>query len=136
MTAGAASVAGAVSGSAGVAVSIGLAIARNQINNIVEAYISDADNLKTTAGGVLVEAISNAVIHAISAAASVTIGGGGTAGVAIGGGGAIAQNIILGKTNAYISNSDLEITGGNLSLLAQNTSEIHAIVAVALLQPL
>ncbi len=131
VTAGAASVAGAVSGSAGVAVSIGLAIARNQINNIVEAYISDADSLKTTAGGVLVEAISNAVIHAISAAASVSIGGGGTAGVAIGGGGAIAQNIILGKTNAYISNSDLEITGGNLSLLAQNTSEIHAIVAVA-----
>ena len=60
MTAGAASVAGAIGASAGVAVSIGLGIAINSVSGAVAAYIDNVtDGLTTTIGAVNVSASEN-----------------------------------------------------------------------------
>ncbi|MGD8418835.1 MAG: hypothetical protein PVJ78_00250, partial [Gammaproteobacteria bacterium] len=130
--AGAASVAAAFGGTTGVAVSIGVSIAENEIDNDIAAYIADESvgSAATPAGNVIVEAIDNAAIEAISAAASVAIGGGGTAGVAVSGAGAFAQNVILTRTNAYVLDSELT-SSGNVDLDATSTSSISAIVAAA-----
>jgi hypothetical protein len=46
-------------------------------------------------------------ISALSVAASLAVGIGGTAGIAVSGAGALANNVILTKTNAYVANSTL-----------------------------
>ncbi|MGC9326117.1 MAG: hypothetical protein ACP5I1_00645, partial [Candidatus Hinthialibacter sp.] len=128
--AGAASVAGSVGGSAGVSVSLGLSLAFNRIDNQVEAYLSNLDGVQTTSSGVKIESLEDASISAISSAASVAIGGGASAGVAVSGGGAVAENIILGKANAFIDNSIVQ-SAGDVDLDAKNTSKIDAVIAVA-----
>ncbi len=55
----------------------------------MEAYILNALNVNTTSGGVSVTADSTGIINSITAAASVSIGLGSSAGVAIGGGGGV-----------------------------------------------
>ncbi len=127
--AGAASLAIAGGGTTGVAVSIGVSVASNFISNEIEAFINNADNsLNTTTGLLSLTATTNATINALSVAASLAAGGGGTAGVNISGAGAAAINTILTKTNAYIQNSVVS-SAGSVSLTATNSATISATIA-------
>ena len=133
-TAGAAGVAGGFGGEAGVAVAIGLSIAKNQISDPVTAYITDVSLLKTGGGAVNVTATEGAGIAATSVAAAVSLAIGGAAGVAVAGGGASAENIIEAETTAYISASTLGTTGsgnqvGAVRVEATDTSTITALIA-------
>ena len=133
--AGAVSVAAAFGGTTGVAVSVGVAIAVNEIDNDIAAFIED-DTVTTTDtnssdSNIKVNAKDNASIDAISAAASVAIaGGGGGGGIAVSGAGAVANNVILTAVNAHVTNSTLTSAGG-VDLDAMSTSTIRAIVAAA-----
>ncbi|MCP4992988.1 MAG: hypothetical protein GY934_04255, partial [Gammaproteobacteria bacterium] len=127
---GAASLAAAF-GAVGVGVSIGVAGAFNEISNDVAAYIFNAENVvSTTAGGdITIKAVEAATINAVTSAASLGVAIGGV-GVAVSGAGAVATNIILTKTNAYVSDSTLD-SGGNVVLSASDTSTINATVAAS-----
>ncbi|MHC4993053.1 MAG: hypothetical protein ACYTGC_18935, partial [Planctomycetota bacterium] len=80
------------------------------------------------AGGVL--AVSQATISAVSAAASLAASFGGTTGVALSGAGAEATNVVVNKTNAYLSNSRVT-SAGDVNLAALGTSGITATVVAA-----
>jgi len=131
--AGAATIAAAFGGKAGVALSVGVALAENHIGNEVEAYIAGVDDgLETagivTPGNVVVDARTVATIDAITAAASVAIGAAGTAGIAISGAGAVAKNVILTRTNAFIGGGSVVLSAGNVDIHAMSDSAIDAIV--------
>jgi len=119
-------------GTVGVALSVGVATARNEIRNTVASYIRNADSagemVKTRFGGdIRIEAIEEADIHAVSVAASAAIGAG-FVGVALSGAGAEAKNVILTTTNAYVDNS--VIAGGrDVVVSASDTSLIDARIA-------
>lgn len=129
--AGAASVAASFGGSAGVAVSIGVALARNAISNAIDAVIRNADQgVTTTVGNVQLVARQKARIDGIAAAAALAAGFGGSAGVAVAGAGAEAKNVILGGSNAYVDGSVVQ-SAGDVRLEAENESRIDAINASA-----
>ncbi len=56
---------------------------------------------------------------AISAAAAVSVGGGGAAGVSVSGGGAGASNVITLRTNAFVADSVLTVGGGASTVKAE-----------------
>jgi hypothetical protein len=131
--AGAASISAAFGGTAGVGVSVGVALAQNHISNEVEASIARADDtLQTTGistpGNVVLEARTLADIDAITAAASVALGAAGTAGIAVSGAGALAKNIILTRTNAFVAEDSVVDSAGAVDLDAFSDSDIDAIV--------
>ena len=130
--AGAASLAASLGGTAGVSLSVGVALARNTITSDVEAYVSNAtgDGLETTSGVLKIESINTAVINATSIAASLSVGLGGTAGIAISGAGAEATNVILGSTKAYIQDSVIK-TAGDVDVDANNRATIDATIVSA-----
>ncbi|MCK9231001.1 MAG: hypothetical protein M0P18_10020, partial [Syntrophales bacterium] len=126
---GAASLAAGLGG-VGVAVSIGIAGAYNEISNDVAASIYNADNgVKATRGAVTIEAVEAAAINAITAAASLAVSAG-FVGVSVSGAGAGATNVILTKTNASIDNSIVQ-SFGDLVVSAGNTATITAAVLTA-----
>ena len=128
-------------GNVGAALSVAVALAENDINNVVESYIKGADGdgttdpttgmgVKTT-GAITVQAFENADIDALAVAASLAVGvSGGTAGIAVSGAGAAADNRIVTKTNAYVQDSRLE-SGGVVDITAENTSLIDATIVAA-----
>ncbi|MGB7962771.1 MAG: hypothetical protein WCF12_07420, partial [Propionicimonas sp.] len=124
---GAASLAFAFGGTAGVAVSVAVSLAKNVIANQVEASIANADSFTTTSGGLTLEAVEDASILAVSAAASVAVGAG-TFGGGVAGAGAWARNEITTTTTAAISGSTIT-SGGDVSLSASDTSAITALIA-------
>src|SRR6185503_4145723 len=131
--AGAAAAAVAV-GQTAIAVSIGAAVAMNEIHTAVDAYIADADvtaavgtGPTAVAGDITVSAEENARISAIAAAASIAVGVGQT-GIAISGAGAGATNVILTSTDAYIEDSTI-VKADDVSVEATNASSIAATVA-------
>ena len=131
--AGAVSVAGSYGGTAGVSVSIGVSLARNTITTEVEASIKDHTTaLDTNDGKIEIQASETASIDAIAFAASIAASYGGTAGVNISGAGADANNIILGGTSAFITDSVLSDVG-IVDIDAKNSALIDAtIVAVSI----
>ncbi|KAF0119392.1 MAG: hypothetical protein FD149_77 [Rhodospirillaceae bacterium] len=128
--AGAASLAVGLGGSAGVSLSVGVALAKNLIDTDVEASIINAGHGVTSRGAVVVSAKSEAVIDVVAVAASLAAGLGGTAGVGVSGAGADAGNTILSGTRAFIEDSTV-ISGGAVDLDAANTSTIEAVIAAA-----
>jgi hypothetical protein len=129
--AGAASLAGAFSGSNSAALSVGIAIAKNEISNEVETFIKNADNgVRATTGSISLDTDESAIITALSAAASLSAAIAGTTGVAVSGAGAESTNIILIKANAYVQNSNLN-SAGDVLLDTLNTSTITAKVLTA-----
>jgi hypothetical protein len=117
-------------GAVGAAISIGAAVAENQIDNSVEAFIINADNMVTsTDGDITIEAVENATITAVSSAASASVRVGGL-GVAISGAGADATNVILTDTNAFVMDSKLS-SDDEVKLDADNSSTINATVVTA-----
>ena len=71
--------------------------------------------------------VSHSTINVVAAAASVALSGG-LVGVGVSGAGAVAQNVVLSKTNAYIDSSTVT-TQGDLTIRATGTSAITATIA-------
>ncbi len=74
--------------------------------------------------------VSRETINAVSAAASLAVGIGGSAGIAVSGAGAVSQNVILTKVNAYGEGSVLD-SADDLALNATSTSTISSAVIAA-----
>ena len=124
--AGAASLAAAVGGGVGGALSIGVSLAQNEINTAVAAYIANADTGVTAQDGdITLKADEMSTIRATSAAVSLAAGFGGAAGIAISGAGAVADNYIGTSTLAYGRDS-LLTASGNVDIDALNNSLIDA----------
>src|SRR5258706_919037 len=128
--AGAASLAVGAAGTTGGALSIGVALAQNEIDNDVEASIASAASVESTFGAIALYASEAASIHALAGAAAIAAGFGGTTGVALSGAGADATNVILGKTNAFVRDSVLGATG-DVTLDAHQSSTIEAKIIAA-----
>ncbi|MEE8308571.1 MAG: hypothetical protein V3R81_14985, partial [Gammaproteobacteria bacterium] len=135
--AGAASIAASFAGSTGVSVSIGVSLALNTISSSVQAFIKNADQVVTsidpadaTSGNIILKATGTDTINAISAAASIAAAFAGKTAVGVSGAGAMASNVILTKTNAYIEDSVLT-SAANVDIDALNSSEINAVIAAA-----
>lgn len=117
-------------GLVGAAASVGIALARNEIANRVEASITGVASLVTTTGGVTLSATEHATITATTAAAAFAASGG-LAGISFAGAGAVARNVILTRTAAAIADSDVRSAAG-VSLTATSTgTTINALVAAA-----
>jgi hypothetical protein len=72
--------------------------------------------------------VNRNTINAVSAAASVALGfSTGTLGAAISGAGAVAQNVILGGTEAYAQGSDMDSVG-DVTISAASRTEINSTV--------
>lgn len=127
---GAASLAFAFGGTGGVAVAIGVSLARNTIANEVAASIANA-TVTTTPGGVTLTALEDAGIRAVSAAAALAVGAGGF-GAGVAGAGAWARNEITTATTAAITDSTIT-TAGAVSLSATDTSTVTALIAAVAL---
>jgi hypothetical protein len=129
---GAAAVSGGF-GAVGVSVSVAGCLAHNEIGNDIAAYITRADSLHTTGvgpdDGIVIEASEAATIKSLTTAASLSAGIG-AVGVAVSGAGAVATNIILTTTHAYVADSVL-VSANDVLIEASDTSTIQAIVATA-----
>ena len=133
-TVGTASV-GAGFGLVGAAVSVGVSLATNEVNNHVSAYIANAaahgQSVRLRGGGAItIAATEEATISATGVAASAAVGGG-LVGVSFAGAGVDVTNVIRNKTNAYITNSVIGTNSnqvGNVSISATDTSSIDATV--------
>ena len=126
--AGAASLAAGF-GTTAVAVTIGVSIALNEIDNDVYAGISGDQTVATTNGGITIDATSDGKIEAKSYAASLGIGiGTGTGGVALSGAGATARNSIKSDTAAKVTGGSIDSFAG-ISVKAKQASDIDATIA-------
>jgi hypothetical protein len=128
--AAAASISASVAGNTGVAVSIGVALARNVIDNQVSALVRYAQ--ADISGGVVLSAISDSSISVVSAAAAAAVAIGGSVGVGVAGAGASAVNVILGKVSAQVADSDLRV-GAPVDLTSRNAARIKATIVSAAL---
>jgi hypothetical protein len=126
--AAAASLTGSFAGTTGVAISIGAAIARNEICNLVEASITNANNnVVSTVGDITLTATENATIDATSAAAALAAGFAGTTAAGLAGAGAESTNRVVTKTNAFVDGSNLT-SAEDLVITATGNSDIDALV--------
>ncbi|HND56301.1 MAG TPA: hypothetical protein PLV92_27980, partial [Pirellulaceae bacterium] len=120
--------AAAVGGATGAALAIGVTVAKNKNDNDVEAYLRD---VRQPTGGrfgaVHVAAVHDAAIESLSVAASLAVGASTGAGIALSGGGAVATNIVLGKTNAFVEASNL-VSTGDFTVTTNDRSTIDATV--------
>ena len=129
--AAAASLAASLSGGAAVSVAIGISVALNQIDNDVEAYIANATTgVTTTSGNISLASKEDATIDATSTAASLAASFAGGVAVGISGAGADATNDILGKDNAYASDSKLT-SKADITFTTEDKSTIDAIIVAA-----
>ncbi|MFM7568331.1 MAG: Ig-like domain-containing protein, partial [Betaproteobacteria bacterium] len=126
--AGAVSVAAALGLGNGVAVSIGVTLARNVIDGVVSAGIDGAQI--ESAGDIAVAAQSDYTIDAFALAASAAIGLGVGNGIGVSGAGASALNVIVGDAFAIVEDSAMA-AGGTVSVDAQSTSLIRSTIISA-----
>ena len=117
-----ASLAGTFGGNAGVALSIGVSLATDEIDNQVEALIENAPQV-VSMGTITLDAQEQSGIHTVAVAASLGVGLSGKAGIAASGAGANATNIILTKTNAQIQDSAVT-SHGDVDITANASSAI------------
>jgi hypothetical protein len=109
------------------ALAIGVSIARNRIDNDVQARLLNAD---VGAGqNVAVTSTSTTNITAVSVAASVSFANG-ASGVSLAGGGSESTNVILSGTTATIGNSVVFATG-DVALSSTNSAVINSTVVSA-----
>ena len=89
------------------------------VNLGLENYATGTWAPVSTFGGISLSAIEHATIHATTAAAAAA-GAAGLVGISFAGAGADARNVILTKTDAYISSSDV-VSAAAVSLTATST---------------
>jgi hypothetical protein len=114
-----------------VAVTVGLSASSNEITNTVRALIDNSTVSGKSAVaeevGVVVSAIEDATIEALTIGGALAGGVGGGAGVGIGAAGAGSGNKIRNTVEAIIRNgADVQSSSGNVSLLASDTATIMA----------
>ncbi len=125
--AGSASIGASFGAGGGVSVTIGVALAKNELDNNTRAYIRNADNVGTGTGKIALDATANNTIEAISVAATLAVSGGAGGGLSLAGAGADANNTISGETAAYMDGSTV-VSAGDVALDAENTSKIKATI--------
>jgi hypothetical protein len=104
----------------------GFLVVMNDVRGAVQASINAAD-VTVTSGDLILEAIENATI-AVRAETNVTASGGslyGT-GTVVAAGGQAVTNVVLSSADAFITDSDITMNGGNVRLDARNTAGIDA----------
>ncbi|MCO6459637.1 MAG: hypothetical protein J5I93_30345, partial [Pirellulaceae bacterium] len=125
-------VSAAFSTGSAVSLAIGLSLAFNTIDNEVAAYLQAVNSLLTQGGNVQVTATDESHIDARTIAAALALGAGvGGLGVAFAGGGAVAENVVLTTTDAFIQDSNLGSAlspVGSVDLDASSRSTISALV--------
>ncbi|HZK06225.1 MAG TPA: hypothetical protein VFC82_10350 [Actinomycetaceae bacterium] len=135
-TAGSAGLTAGIGLLGGAAIAIGATTALNTIATDVAAYLLNVsvratatDNPTDPAAvtGIAVTADNSAIISAISAAASLAIGGGLAVGIGISGAGAQAINVILTTTNAFMTSSDVN-SQADVTLAAIDTAVVTATI--------
>ncbi|MEN9773022.1 MAG: hypothetical protein RL322_92, partial [Pseudomonadota bacterium] len=124
--AGAATIAAAF-GQTGVAISVGVSLARNVIDGVVEASIHGADI--DAKGIVKVLGTSDSTIRVTAAAASIALAAGQT-GLGVAGAGASAVNVILGDAFAKVDDSLIR-AGSDVTIKANATNLIDAWIVSA-----
>ncbi len=115
-------------GEVGVAVSIGISIAANTIDDPVTATIKNVPLINTGSGAIVVKANENAEIDSAVVAAAIAISGG-AVGVSIAGAGADAENTINADTQASIDWTHAgtgTVDSGALTVEAFDTAAISA----------
>jgi hypothetical protein len=116
-----------------IPVTVGLSVARNEIDNDVEASIqgsgSAAAPVRANAGALELSATQDATIDATSAASAVGVAVSVGKAIPISAGGALAFNEILGSTRAFAAGSTVE--AGQVDLDASNDSNITSLVDAA-----
>ncbi|MGB0964662.1 MAG: LEPR-XLL domain-containing protein, partial [Litorivicinus sp.] len=134
---GGVSLGASIGGSASVAISIAVAAAVNTAHLRTAAYVSGYGNdnngsavgLRAATGDILVSAASNASIYADTVAASMAIAiGAGKVGFSLAGAGAGAHNEILGYTKAYIHDTDVRASNGDVTVTSTQGNVINALV--------
>ncbi len=121
---GAASIAAAF-GVVGVSVSIGAAVALNEIANDVAAYVTGVgQGLLASDGNLTITANEYATISSVTQAASASVAIG-AVGVAVSGAGAGATNVILTDTSAYFEDTT-GVVQGDATIEAVSGSTIRA----------
>ncbi len=122
-------------GAVGAAISIGVAMAFNEIDNDVNASIRDVGtSVQSTVGAISIEARDSSTIRSRTAAASAAIGGG-AVGVALSGAGANATNVILNDNecvcfrSSLIAKTDLNVTAARQSIVNSTVDVISVALA-------
>lgn len=129
-TTASAALAGSFAGTAGVTISIGLAIADNSIDVFTGAAVRGA-GVTTRTGNLNIAATSHLDLAGASVAASLAAAFSGTFGGSVAGGGALSSNRIGVSTQAVGDSSTLTVAG-TLGLAAADDSTIQArVFAVA-----
>ena len=123
----------AISGEPSTSVSVGLALARNEIHNDMTASVVNVTAATTTLGSVRLTADEAASIDAVSSASSITVSISAGGSKSFGGGGATAVNLISGKANAFFQYGQITASGsadgqGLIVLSATDSSTITASV--------
>ena len=130
-TAVATAVAASLAGSVQLAISVGVALAHNEIANVTEAYVANATSLfAANSGDITIEATSNAGISAVAAAASLSTAFASSFGGSLSGAGADATNVIRTKANAHVDDSVVR-GAGDVRLTATDSSDIAATIIAA-----
>ena len=115
----------------GIAVSVGLALAHNTIDKDVNASIVNVSSVLTNEGDITVRVDDDSEIEVYSFAVAVAVAVSGNISVAVAGGAAESTNIILTRSNAWISNSNLGTAlekVGKIDLDVDNSAKIDAVV--------
>jgi len=122
---GAVSIAVSFAGGGAASLSVGVALAENSINNLVQVSISNAYNLEATVGDVtLIATESNSIkAETVAASAAVAIA---PASISISGGAASALNTITSTTTAFIDRSPHIQAEGGVRVEAKDTATIQA----------
>ena len=115
------------------AVSVGLSASRNDIDDNMQAYLQNVNQVTATNGNVHVSSHEAATINATSRATAIQVAASTQSSRAIGGGGATALNSITGQGNAFIMDSPSIATGtaantGAIILSADTAAKITAVV--------
>ncbi|MCA9166170.1 MAG: VCBS repeat-containing protein [Planctomycetales bacterium] len=109
-------------GGLSAALSVGVAVARNTLDNLVEAIIVNANDVTTTTGGIHATADETAMIQSTTFAASAAIGLS-LLGIAASNATTTAENNLIGTTRAYVDASHL-VSADGVTVLAQDLSII------------
>ncbi len=122
MDAGAGNLALGKSSSAAGTISFGAGVAKNTIDNTIRSYVDSSTVNSLGAMSVTARDTSTIDAVAIGGAISVSISGGASGSGA--GAGASIDNTITNGIESFIQNGSTIVTGGNLSLKAENTASI------------
>ncbi|MBC8508638.1 MAG: hypothetical protein H8D34_27585, partial [Chloroflexi bacterium] len=105
-------------------IAVGGMVVRNDVRGNVDAYLQ---NVSVSAAGISVTALEDATLQALIEGV-VTSSGGSMygSGTSLAVNASIATNSVLGRAQAYVANSTLTTTSGDVVVDAQNTSGMNA----------